>query len=126
MYLAYKHRNNISTLSLKVFFLDIDEKEGKAVENELQLTYGENHVTFIKCDVMNETEFQSNSIILLYDNEHLANSRHERLRNKTQYSKRYFDCIETESKYPLGYCVLVFFTVEFTRCLFSTYIFKIV
>ena len=31
--------------------------EGKTTEKELQATYG-NHVTYKKCDVMNESEFQ--------------------------------------------------------------------
>ena len=48
----------MNTLS-KVVFLDIDETEGRTTEKELQATYGEDHVTYMKCDVMNGTEFQS-------------------------------------------------------------------
>lgn len=43
----------------KVIFLDVDDEQGKLAEKDLQDTYGENHVTFLKCDVTKGAEFQS-------------------------------------------------------------------
>ena len=43
----------------KVISLDVDDEQGKLAEKDLQDTYGENHVTFLKCDVTKGAEFQS-------------------------------------------------------------------
>ncbi|XP_028409968.1 15-hydroxyprostaglandin dehydrogenase [NAD(+)]-like [Dendronephthya gigantea] len=43
----------------KVIFVDVDEEQGKLAEKDLKDAFGEDHVSFFKCDVTNGAEFQS-------------------------------------------------------------------
>nr|UPI41563.1 DH1 [Erythropodium caribaeorum] len=43
----------------KVYFIDMDEEQGKKAEKDLQHRYGQDRVKFIKCDVSNEKEFEA-------------------------------------------------------------------